>query len=229
MMFQITLLAVMTATLVCGLPINHQETTSTDKTGLNNRHVRQAEEPTAETPITNLTSQHNSTADSTESIDEVAGIQGQNGCDTLQQALKKWHGSGRLPYSLRDMYPFFVYSEVYLNLDDFDATKSNTARQLSENACINIKRNLDRTVPSDSPCSWSYTCDYNPDRFPSYRIQTTSCTRRDSYPGVSSSTLQSLECNTRRLTFPVSVRDQNGCWTNRLTILDLGCECAFES
>lgn len=215
----VTVTAALTATLVCGLPINHLQTSNLDS-----RHVRQAEEQSTETPVTDLTSQGNSTANSTDIMDEVAGVQG--GCDTLQQALKKWHGTGTLPHSLHAIYPFFVYSEVYLNLNNYDETKSATARQNSENACANLKSHLDNTVPEESPCSWSYTCDYDPDRFPSYRIQTTSCTRKNSHPGFSQLTLRNIMCQSTLQRFPVSKRDRNGCWKNGIQVLRLGCVCS---
>ena len=151
-------------------------------------------------------------------------------CKTLEQLLLQNYRGGTNFRRTGLLYPFFTIPELVLRFlrdTDPDSIYSSTTIQTHNvTTCDKIKRYLNSTVPANSICSWSYSCEYNPNQFPSFDISIDTCERRSDIASEIANRVESCNVLTQDVTYVT--RNQDGCWeTNDPDTVSVGCvpEC----
>ena len=167
---------------------------------------------------------------STESVDSGNSTSEEDpassqGCLSLKQKLAQDFGEVDNLQVHKSLFPFFVYPEIYLNLNDLkkDDTQSETAKQRHLDNCNSLQDDLNEMISVDSICSWSYTCEYNADEFPHYQIKATKCSVKDN---LHEAIVGKVKCQQllQDVHFAKKEKDRD-CWQSADKPVEIGCQC----
>ncbi len=159
--------------------------------------------------------------DNSNSTSEEKMVSLQGACLSLKQLLAQDFGDVNNLGMHTSLFPFFVYPEIYLNLEDLKKEDSVTDEQKHLDNCQTFQRDLTRAAGDNSICSWSYTCAYNADEFPAYQIQTTDCGIKKGLPAVIMNRVECKQLN-QQVHF---AKKENGCWKSSDKTVKIGCKC----